>query len=102
MPQAHPTPIGTLEVSLRATSFEVDWGDGTGADQGPFTAPGQPWPDGKARHTYTDVERYDVTVTQSWDADWRLAGQAGTLRGLTSVGTLTDFEVRQLQAVRNI
>lgn len=102
VPQAHPTPMGTLEVTLKATSFEVDWGDGSGSDQGPFAAPGQPWPDGTARHTYTDVNRYDVVVTQSWDAQWRLAGQAGVLRGLTSIDRLEDFEVRQLQAVRNI
>ena len=101
VPQAHPTPIGTLEVTLTATSFEVDWGDGTGADQGPFAAPGRPWPNGEARHTYTDIDRYDVVVTQSWDAHWRLAGQSGVLRGLTSVDRLEDLEVRQLQAVRN-
>lgn len=100
-PQRYDTPLGPLDVILRATTVAVDWGDGTGADEGPFPSPSKPWPDGKATHTFTVMGAYDVVVTQVWDADWRLAGQAGTVRGLTSVGRLDDFEARQLQAVRN-
>ena len=100
-PREYATPLGPLQVTLRATRFAVDWGDRTTADDGPFPAPGKPWPDGAARHTYTDASTYDVVVTQVWDADWRLAGQAGTIGGLTSIGRLDAFEARQLQAVRN-
>lgn len=97
----YDTPLGPLEVTLRATRFAVDWGDRSTVDDGPFPAPGRPWPGGAARHTYTDAARYDVVVTQAWDADWRLAGETGTVNGLTSVGRLDAFEARQLQAVRN-
>lgn len=95
------TPLGLLDVTLRATGFAVDWGDGSAADRGPFAAPGRPWPHGEARHTYTHTGRYDVVVTQTWDAEWRLAGQSGRVDGLTSVGRLDGFEAQQLQAVRN-
>lgn len=97
----YDTPLGPLEVALHASAFGVDWGDTTSHGRGPFTAPGRPWPDGTARHTYTDVGRYDVVVTLVWDADWRLAGTSGTVNGLTSVARLDAFEARQLQAVRN-
>lgn len=97
----YDTPLGPLDVALRATTFSVDWGDRTGADTGPFAAPGRPWPHGHATHTYTVQESYDVTVTQSWDATWRLAGENGLIRGLSSVDRLRGFEARQLQAVRN-
>lgn len=97
----YDTPLGPLEVTLRATDFSVDWGDAARTDEGPFASPGKPWPGGAARHAYTTLGRYDVVVTQVWDADWRLAGQSGTVRGLSSVGLLDDFEARQLQAVRN-
>lgn len=100
-PARYDTPLGPLDVTLRATTFAVDWGDGTGADTGPFAAPGRPWPDGRATHTYTVMDTYDVAVTQSWDADWRLAGESGVIRGLSSVDRLPGFEARQLQAVRN-
>lgn len=100
-PVRYDTPLGPLEVTLRATAFAVDWGDRSSTDDGPFPAPGRPWPDGPARHTYTDADRYDVVVTQVWDADWRLAGESGTVDGLTSVGRLDGFEARQVQAVRN-
>lgn len=100
-PVRYDTPLGPLEVTLRATEFAVDWGDRSTTDDGPFPAPGRPWPDGTARHTYTDADRYDVVVTQVWNAEWRLAGETGTVNGLTSVGRLDAFEARQLQAVRN-
>lgn len=96
-----PTPLGPLSVTLRATSFSVDWGDGSGADTGPFEAPGRPWPHGKATHVYTVQGHYDVEVVQHWDAGWQLGSASGTIPGLTSVGRIPAFEARQLQAVRN-
>jgi hypothetical protein len=33
------TPLGPLVVRLRAVDLTVDWGDGSGLDQGPFAAP---------------------------------------------------------------
>jgi hypothetical protein len=94
------TPLGPLFVTLRATKFTVDWGDGSGAT-GPFDAPGRPWPNGKATHGYTLQDHYDVEVVQYWDATWQLGGARGTIPGLSSVGRIPAFEARQLQAVRN-
>ncbi len=100
-PRSYGTPLGPLEVTLRATTIAVDWGDGTGTDEGPFPSPSRPWPDGKATHTFTVIGNYHVVVTQIWEAEWRLAGQAGIVPGLTSIGRLDGFEAQQLQAVRN-
>ncbi len=100
-PRSYGTPLGPLGVTLRATTIAVDWGDGTGADEGPFESPAKPWPDGEATHTFTVIGNYDVVVTQVWDAEWHLAGQAGIVPGLTSIGRLDGFEAQQLQAVRN-
>jgi len=96
------TPLGLLQVRTTRVSYEVDWGDRSGTDQGPHTYPGLAWPEGRITHTYTDMGRYDVTVTQHWTASWTLAGQSGRIPGLRSApAVIDDFEVIQLQAVRN-
>ncbi len=83
-------------------SYEVDWGDGAGRDKGPYPYPGQPWPGGRITHTYTDMGRYDVTVTEHWSASWTVAGESGRIDGLRSApARIQDFGVTQLQAVRN-
>lgn len=95
----HPTPLGTLVIE--ATSrLMVDWGDGSGVT-GPHTGPGGPWPDGNITHFWTTAATYDVRVVQRWTGRWSLAGAAGPLDGLETEGVIDDFEVRQLQAVRN-
>lgn len=100
--QTFGTVLGPLTISLRATDFTVDWGDGSDRDHGPFTSPGGPWPDGPAHHTYTDAGAVDVVLTQRWSAHWEIPGvQAGDIPGVTSTDTIAGFEVRQLQAVRN-
>lgn len=95
----HDTPLGLLRIEARGRLF-VDWGDGTGV-AGPYSDPGKPWPDGTITHSWTDAARYDVVVTQRWTATWELAGRTGSFDGLITVGRIEDFEVRQLQAVRN-
>jgi hypothetical protein len=100
--QQFDTVLGPLTITLRATEFTVDWGDRSGRDPGPFTSPGGPWPDGAARHTYTEAGRYDVVLTQRWSAHWEIPGvQAGDIAGVTSTDTIPRFEARQLQAVRD-
>ena len=96
------TPFGPLHVVVTRTAYEVDWGDGSGADKGPFPFPGEPWPNGRITHTYTRAGRYDVRVTEHWQADWTLGPVSGTITGLRSApATIAGFEARQLQAVRN-
>jgi len=96
------TPLGPLEVITTRTSYQVDWGDRTGMDEGPHPYPGLPWPTGRITHTYTDMGRYDVTVIEQWSASWTLGGESGRITGLQSApARIDDFEVTQLQAVRN-
>jgi hypothetical protein len=96
----HPTPLGVLTIDATSTVY-VDWGDSPRMD-GPFTEPGGPWPDGKITHSWTTARTYDITVQQRWSARWWLGGDSGTLDGLTTEASIDDFEVRQLQAVRNV
>jgi hypothetical protein len=96
---SHATPLGLLTIDARGQLF-VDWGDGTGV-QGPFDHPGGPWPNGTITHSWTTAGRYDIVVTQRWTATWHLGGATGRLTGLATEGRIDDFEVRQLQAVRN-
>lgn len=95
----HPTPLGSLVID--ATSrLMVDWGDGSGLT-GPHTGPGGPWPNGGITHFWTTAATYDVRVVQQWTGRWSLGGASGTLEGLETEALIEDFEVRQLQAVRN-
>ena len=95
-----PTPLGPLAIVATRTDYLVDWGDGSGEDQGPFPYAGQPWPEGRITHTYTDTGRYDVVVVERWEASWKLGDEGGTVAGLRSApATIEDFEVRQLQVI---
>ena len=95
----HPTPLGLLTIDATSKLF-VDLGDGATLD-GPHTGSGGPWPNGTITHSWTTARTYDVTVTQRWTATWHLGPATGQLAGLATQGTIDDFEVRQLQAVRN-
>lgn len=96
------TPFGPLRVMVTRSAYEVDWGDGSGADKGPFPFPGEPWPNGRITHTYTQAGRYDVRVTEHWQAQWTLGPASGTITGLRSApAIIPGFEARQVQAVRN-
>ena len=95
----HPTPLGVLTIEASSQVF-VDWGDGEGL-QGPYDGPGGPWPDGNITHAWTDARAYDVVVTQQWTGRWELGGESGDLAGLVTEGRIDDFQVRELQAVRN-
>jgi hypothetical protein len=96
---SNPTPLGPLTIAARGT-FLVDWGDGTGS-QGPYDTAGAPWPDGQITHAWDDVGRYDVTVVEVWTATWSLAGTNGDLAALRTRGAIRQFEIRQLESVRN-
>ncbi|HEX2850252.1 MAG TPA: hypothetical protein VHN98_06855, partial [Acidimicrobiales bacterium] len=100
--QTFDTILGPLTITLQATTFTVDWGDRTGRDPGPYLSPGGPWPDGPARHTYTTAGTYTITITQTWNATWTVAGQTSPAPlTVTSTDRIPNFEARQLQAVRD-
>lgn len=90
--------LGPLSITA-TSSYTVNWGDGT--TTGPHSTSGGNYPDGDITHVYRDAETVDITVTQSWTAQWSLAGQSGTITGLSSSGDLPNFVVREVQAVRN-
>ena len=97
-PQTRPTALGVIEVTFTGR-YVVDWGDGV---EESFAFEGEPWPDGRISHTYTDVGNYNVVVSIEWVADWRIGTTTGQItNGLASVGRIDGFEVRQLQAVRD-
>ena len=92
-----PTVLGGLSISASST-HTVDWGDGT--TTGPHSSTGGKYPDGDITHVYKDTGVVDITVTQNWTATWSLAGQSGTISGLSSSGSIDDFVVREVQASR--
>ncbi|MDP9388713.1 MAG: hypothetical protein M3Q48_12570 [Actinomycetota bacterium] len=97
----HPTPLGVLTIEATSAGVFVDWGDGSRLD-GPHPGPGEPWPNGTITHFWTNAGTYDVVVQQRWTERWRLTtGESGELEALTTEAVIDDFEVRQLQAVRN-
>lgn len=96
----HSTPLGTLVIDA-TSQLLVDWGDGSGLT-GPHTGPGGPWPNGTITHFWTTAASYDVRVVQRWTGRWTLGNDSGTLDGLETESVIDDFEVRQMQAVRNL
>lgn len=95
-------PIGP-DVVVEATSeYVVDWGDrhNPGTRVTRTRSRGGPWPNGDVTHVYTHVEDVTITVTQHWRATWRAGDQSGTLGELVTRGSLADFRIAQLQAVR--
>jgi hypothetical protein len=95
--EAHrDTLVGTLEIHATGT-YRVDWGDGE--TSGPHRSEGNPWPDGQIRHDYVNVGTYDVVVSETWTATWRIGPWSGTLRDLRTVGRIEDFPVQEIQAV---
>jgi len=95
----HATPLGVLAVEATSRVY-VDWGDGSALD-GPHDDAGGPWPSGRITYYWTVASTYDVRVVQRWTARWSLGGATGDLGGLATEGIIDDFEVADLQAVRN-
>lgn len=91
------TVLGPLSISATST-YTVNWGDGT--TTGPHSTSGGKYPNGTITHVYGNTGVVDITVTQNWTATWSLAGQSGTISGLSSSGTIDDFVVREIQASR--
>ncbi len=96
VPFRFETELGTLVIEAEAELF-VDWGDGRGRRA--YESLGGPWPEGEVTNVYSEAAVVDVAVEQEWTAAWSVAGVTGTLGGLSTSGTIEDFEVRQVQAV---
>ena len=91
------TVLGPLSITATST-YTVKWGDGE--TSGPHNNSGGAYPNGRITHVYRHARTVDIVVTQNWTAQWSLAGQSGTIGGLSSSGTLPNFVVREVQAVR--
>ncbi len=97
-PYVRPTPLGEISVDADG-EYVVDWGDGTPAKRYGFE--GLAWPEGRITHVYTHIGHYDVVVTVEWVAQWAIGERRGTVSDLRTSDRIADFEVRQLEAVRN-
>lgn len=90
------TPIGPLTVRAVGTPT-IRWGDGS-VTTGPAGHAGAPYPHGKLIHQYIDRCVGTLEVTVSWTATWRLAGDSGSLSGLTTSARL-PLRTEEIQAV---
>jgi hypothetical protein len=90
-----------LTITATASSYDVDWGDGSWSRN--LTSSGGPWPNGDVRHVFTTQGTYTVRVLERWTGTWSLAGGGGgSVDGtLSSEGRIEAFPVVQVQAVRN-
>jgi len=92
----HQTPIGPLTVSAVGTPT-VRWGDGSVTKVTRGYA-GGPYPNGKLTHQYIDRCSGTLEVTVSWTARWSLAGDGGTLSGLSTRAQMALL-TEEIQAV---
>jgi hypothetical protein len=98
-PYRRVTPLGPLTITVNGTYF-VDWGDGTAPIwTGPYRQQGQSYPDGMIVHTYDNATSLTVSVREAWTARWHLGAAAGVLTTLQTGATISNFPVRQIQAV---
>jgi hypothetical protein len=94
--------FGELSVAFEATTFEVDWGDGTTTfvDDGRTGVPYDGPESEQISHTYADVASGNVVrVDARWHASWELAGFSGIVGGLQTSEEY-PLEVREMQTVR--
>ncbi len=74
-PQTLATTVGGTPVELRATPVEWRWDFGDKSKPLTTTTPGGPYPDKTVTHVYTRLDTYQVTLTTTWQGQWRLAGE---------------------------
>jgi hypothetical protein len=76
----------------------VDWGDGTVQR---YDHEGAAYPEGTITHSYQRAGIFRVVVTAEWSVPWTIGPTTGTVQGITTQAAIDNFEVRQLQPVRN-
>jgi len=86
----HPTPLGTLSISAVGTPT-IRWGDG-GVTRGAPGDSGAPYPQGTLIHQYIDRCVGVLGVSVAWTASWSLAGDSGSLAGMTTSAEVAIFE----------
>ena len=74
-PQTLATTVGGTPVELRATPVEWHWDFGDKTKPLTTTTPGGPYPDKTVSHVYTRLGTYQVTLTTTWQGQWRLVGE---------------------------
>ncbi|NKX92450.1 PKD domain-containing protein [Sanguibacter hominis ATCC BAA-789] len=74
-PQTLATTVGGTPVELRATPVEWHWDFGDKSKPLTTTTPGGPYPDKSVSHVYTRLDTYQVTLTTTWQGQWRLVGE---------------------------
>lgn len=88
----------SIDISA-ASTYDVDWGDGTSTTG--ITSRGGPWPDGDIRHVWTTTCSCTITITQRWYGTWTIGDGGRPIPGvMVTRGTIRDFPVGQIQAVR--
>ena len=74
-PQTLATTVGGTPVELRATPVEWHWDFGDNTTPLTTTKPGGPYPNKTVTHVYTHLGTYQVTLTTTWQGQWRLVGE---------------------------
>ncbi len=74
-PQTLATTVGGTPVELRATPVEWHWDFDDNTTPLTTTKPGGPYPDKTVTHVYTRLDTYEVTLTTTWQGQWRLVGE---------------------------
>ena len=92
----HQTPLGPLTVSAVGTPT-IMWGDGS-VTKGAKGYAGEPYPKGKLIHQYTDRCVGTLEVRVAWTASWSLAGDSGSLSGITTSARM-PLQTEEIQAV---
>jgi len=88
-PQTLATTVGGTPVELRATPVEWHWDFGDKTKPLTTTEPGGPYPDKTVTHVYTRLDTYQVTLTTTWQGQWRLVGET-TWREVDGTNTTTS------------
>ncbi|MGC8481362.1 MAG: hypothetical protein ACP5PJ_07415 [Acidimicrobiales bacterium] len=91
------TPLGTLTIVATST-YQVD--DAGGNPISASASTGAPWPVGGLELQWPSPGSYDMTVVQSWSAQWSLDGETGIFPPLATTSPITNFPVRSLTAIR--
>ena len=74
-PQTLAATAGGTPVEIRATPVEWHWDFGDKTKPLTTTTPGGPYPDKTVSHVYTHLGTYQVTLTTTWQGQWRLVGE---------------------------
>ena len=83
------TLAGQEILGIAHGSLSVDFGDGTVI--APTTNLGGVWPNGDLSHPYGSTGCFRITVTENWSISYSVGGQSGTLRGISTQGSIPSF-----------